>query len=261
MVYNMSMDLNTRKGKKAFQTAFLRRAGVNFAAVKAMMDMFPHVGYYIKDDRDRIVTLNRHNCEISALKDEFDAIGRKSSDLFPGPIAKGCLARDDRVRKSGKPILNGINFATVDRSPTPTVYSVFPLYDSEGNLIGTMCGFYVRPEREATPPANTRLQPALDWMNSHDGVLTSLAELAATTKMSVTHFRRLFSATFKETPARYAMRLRLNRARESLESTSATVADIANDTGFCDQSHFIHAFKRVYKLSPSEYRSRHGRRK
>ena len=259
LVYNMSMNLNTRKDKEAFQAAFLTRAGVNFAAVKAMMDTLPLVGFYIKDAQDRIVTLNRRNCEICALKDEFDAIGRKSSDLFPDPIASGCLARDARVRKTGKPILNGTNFATVDRSPTPTVYSVFPLHDSRGRLIGTMCGFYAQPKGKAKPCASERLQPALEWMNAHDGVLTGLADLAAAANMSVTHFRRLFCETFGETPAKYAMRLRLNRARALLEETDDTVASIATDVGFYDQSHFVKAFRRIYRTSPDAYRKRHGR--
>lgn len=253
----MLMNLSTRKRKEEFQKAFLRRAGMNFPAVKAMMDMFPHVGFYIKDSQDRIVALNRRNCEISALKDEFDAIGRKSSDLFSGPIAQGCLTRDARVRKSGKPILNGTNFATVDRSPTPTIYSIFPLHDSKGKLIGTMCGFYDRPANTEAPPLNERLQPALDWMNAHNGVLTNLKDLAAATQMSVSHFRRLFSEAFHETPIKYAMRLRLNHARALLEETDKTIATIALDVGFYDQSHFIKAFRKIYRISPNSYRKRH----
>ena len=85
-MYNMPM--NTREGKRAFQKAFLRKAGPNFEAVKQMMDTLSDVGFYIKDTDDRIVTLNFRNCEISALKDEFDAIGKKSSDLFPETISR-----------------------------------------------------------------------------------------------------------------------------------------------------------------------------
>lgn len=255
----MSMKISSRKDKLAFQTAFLQNAGPNMLAVKQMMDNLPNVGFYIKDASDRIVTLSRRNCEISALKDEFDAIGRKSSDLFPDPIAQECLRRDAKCRKTGKPLINGINPITVDRDPNPTNYSVFPIYDRKGKLIGTMCGFYTVEENSTMPPRD-RLQPALDRIIKDNGERTSLNRLAKLTGLSTTHFRRLFRETFKETPAKYALRLRLNRARESLENTTATVADIATDTGFCDQSHFIHAFKRVYKLSPSEYRSRHNRK-
>ena len=135
------MQMNSRKAKAEFQRKFLEHAGQNFVHVKHMMDALPNVGFYIKDIHDRIVTLNVRNCEISALKDEFDAIGRKSSDLFPETISRECLARDAQVRKTGKAVVGGVNYATVDRSPKPTIYSVFPLHDADGNLIGTMCGF------------------------------------------------------------------------------------------------------------------------
>ena len=113
------MQMNSKKAKLEFQRKFLERAGQNFMHVKRMMDALPNVGFYIKDVNDRIVTLNVRNCEISALKDEFDAIGRKSSDLFPERIGQECLARDALVRKTGKPVVGGINYATVDRSPKP----------------------------------------------------------------------------------------------------------------------------------------------
>lgn len=257
MVYNMSMNLITRSQKKAFQTAFLKRAGINFVSVKLLMDLFPNVGFYIKDDQDRIITLNRRNCELSALKDEFDAIGRKSSDLFPDPIANACLDRDAKVRTLDKPTIGGMNYATVDRSPTPTIYSVFPLHDAKGRIIGTMCGFYSSGEMGRHDTPQTRLQPALDLMSSTQSVHHSLEQLAKACKMSVTHFRRLFRETYKETPAKYALRLRLNAARTALETTDLTVAAIAADTGFYDQSHFIKAFRRCYKTSPESYRNRH----
>ena len=259
LVYNMTMRNTSKKAKLEFQQRFLERAGQNFIYVKRMMDALPNVGFYIKDINDRIVTLNVRNCEISALKDEFDAIGKKSSDLFPETISHECLARDALVRKTRKAVVGGINFDTVDRSPTPTIYSVFPLYDSKGALIGTMCGFYYTDKSGSSHIARVKLQPALEWMANHTEENTSLMKLAQLTNLSTTHFRRLFVETFKESPSKYALRLRLNRARDMLESSDATIASIALDAGFYDQSHFVKAFRRIYKVNPTEYRRRHHR--
>lgn len=252
------MQMNSRKAKLQFQREFIERAGQNFMHVKRMMDALPNVGFYIKDIHDRIVTLNVRNCEISALKDEFDAIGRKSSDLFPEPIAHECLARDATVRKTGKAVVGGVNYATVDRSPQPTIYSVFPLHDAKGNLIGTMCGFYATDRTDNSHVARAKLQPALDWLVNHNSEPTSLASLARLANLSVTHFRRLFCETFRESPAKYALRLRLNRARAALETTNDTIATIATDAGFYDQSHFVKAFRNIYKITPTAYRRRHA---
>ena len=251
------MNLNTREAKRAFQQAFLKKAGPNLNAVKRLMDLLPNVGFYIKDACDRIITLNARNCELSALKDEFDAIGRKSSDLFPEPIGRACLARDAKVRAFDRPTINGVNYATVDRSTTPTVYSVFPLHDAKGRLIGTMCGFYYAKKPNASPPVRKRLQPALDYLGGSSNRSVRLEELARRCGLSLTHFRRLFCETFNETPAKYALRLRLNAACRALEDSDLSIVNIAVDTGFYDQSHFIKAFRRVYKVSPNTYRRRH----
>ena len=251
------MQINSKKAKQEFQRKFLERAGRNFIHVKRMMDALPNVGFYIKDTDDRIVTLNVRNCEISALRDEFDAIGKKSSDLFPEAISKECLARDALVRKTGKAVVGGVNYATVDRSPKPTIYSVFPLHDAKGKMIGTMCGFYYTDKADTSHIARAKLQPALERMTQRTGEGTSLETLAKLANLSVTHFRRLFVDTFKETPAKYALRLRLNDAREKLETTDRTVADIALEAGFYDQSHFVKAFNRIYKMNPTDYRRRH----
>ena len=255
----MSMQLNSKKAKLEFQRKFLKRAGQNFIHVKRMMDALPNVGFYIKDIDDRIVTLNIRNCEISALKDEFDAIGKKSSNLFPETISKECLARDALVRKTRRAVVGGINYATVDRSPKPTVYSVFPLHDAKGKLIGTMCGFYYTDKSDGAHIARAKLQPALEWMSQHASESTSLGKLAKITHLSVTHFRRLFYEAFKETPAKYALRLRLNKARDMLENTDFTVTAIGLELGFYDQSHFVKAFRAIYKMTPTAYRKRHGR--
>ena len=136
---------------------------------------------------------------------------------------------------------------------------MFPLHDSNGELIGTMCGFYYTEKNDNLQVARTKLQPAIDWMIKHNNAPTSLDELAKLTQLSVTHFRRLFVKTFNESPAKYAIRLRLNQARDALENTNQTIAAIAFDAGFYDQSHFIKAFHRIYKMNPTNYRKRHGK--
>ena len=252
------MEMTTKSEKLAFQQAFLKKAGHNFIALKQMMDTLPHTGFYIKDSEDRIVTLNNRNCEISALRDEFDAIGRKSSDLFPGPIAQACLDRDALVRMSDKPTIAGINEKTVNRDPTPTIYSVFPLHDASGHVIGTMCAFY-SSQRIPCHQAHVRqkLQVVVDYLVAHPSEAVALPKLAQICGLSVTHFRRLFRETFQESPAQYALRLRLNNACRALESTTATIAEIAADNGFFDQSHFIKTFRQHFGRTPTEYRRNH----
>jgi len=49
----------------------------------------------------------------------------------------------------------------------------------------------------------------------------------------------------------------LNRASQMLQDTDLSMAEIAQRTGFCDQSHFDNRFKDTFQQSPKEYRIRH----
>lgn len=75
--------------------------------------------------------------------------------------------------------------------------------------------------------------------------------------MSVRHFHDCFVAMTGETPHRHLMRLRLARAASLLTQSDATLADIALDVGFNDQSALTHAFRRQYGQTPAVWRREH----
>ena len=62
----------TKKEKERMRDAFFRKAGHNSAMFKAMMDALPNAGFYLKDAEGRFMALNRRNCDICNIRDEFD---------------------------------------------------------------------------------------------------------------------------------------------------------------------------------------------
>lgn len=247
----------TTAEKREFQKVFLGRLGPCGMIFKQLMDTLPHVGFYIKDANDRIVAINCRNCELSGLKDEFEGVGKKSSDLFPETISRDCLQRDALVRQTGRPTIGGINPNTVDRSPWPTIFSVFPLQDAKGTLIGTCCVFYDSNQQSSSRSRYAKLNPVLDYISRHYTENLSIDALAQSANMSLTHFRRVFHTLLGITPVKYISRLRLNDARKRLENTDDTITAIAVSTGFWDQSHFVKIFKQTFGETPNSYRKRH----
>ncbi len=69
-------------------------------------------------------------------------------------------------------------------------------------------------------------------------------------------FGRFFRAATGDTPHRYLMRLRVERACALLGSDKLAVDEIAMATGFCDRFHFTRVFKRHLGVGPAEYRRR-----
>ena len=57
-------------------------------------------------------------------------------------------------------------------------------------------------------------------------------------------------------PIRYLRLLRMERAKDLLESSFLSVKEIAFQVGLNDESHFVRDFKSTYGFSPALYRSR-----
>ncbi len=79
-------------------------------------------------------------------------------------------------------------------------------------------------------------------------------DVAAAAGLSLYHFHRLFQATVGESARAYTQRRRLTVAGEALLHSNESVLDVALAAGFGSTEAFSRAFKRTYRVSPSQYR-------
>ncbi len=82
----------------------------------------------------------------------------------------------------------------------------------------------------------------------------SLTELAKTVHSSPENLCRLFQKSLNLGPLEYAKMVRLDRAANLLRRTNQSLAQIAAATGFYDGFHLSKSFKKVYGLSPKEFK-------
>ena len=85
-----------------------------------------------------------------------------------------------------------------------------------------------------------------------------LAEVAAACGVHPVHLARVFRQFYGVSPGEYLRGLRLDWAAAQLALASAgathTLASLALQAGFSDQSHFTRAFKRHTGCTPAQYR-------
>jgi AraC family transcriptional regulator len=81
-----------------------------------------------------------------------------------------------------------------------------------------------------------------------------IQDLALLLNLSPSHFSRGFKVCIAETPHRYLMRRRLERAQEMMLMTKASLGQIAGECGFADQAHFNKLFRRFVGVSPRDWR-------
>lgn len=81
--------------------------------------------------------------------------------------------------------------------------------------------------------------------------LKDLSEAAGVHTITISkHFPRYFSCTFGE----YMRRLKIERSLYFLKGSSFSLAEIAAECGFSDQSHFIRTFKQLTGFLPNNYK-------
>jgi AraC-like DNA-binding protein len=83
----------------------------------------------------------------------------------------------------------------------------------------------------------------------------SLAELAEVARMSVRHFCRAFRASVGCSPHQYLLRQRVERAKALIAARDMPLCEIAQATGFADQSQLTRTFRKQVGLTPASYRA------
>jgi AraC family transcriptional regulator len=88
--------------------------------------------------------------------------------------------------------------------------------------------------------------------NLHAAITTPA--LATLVRLSPFHFARAFKRSFGDSPHRYVLRRRMERAQGLMLTTDAPLGQIALDCGLADQSHLTRLFQRFVGESPAAWR-------
>jgi len=104
-------------------------------------------------------------------------------------------------------------------------------------------------------PAYIHLLRAKDLIDRAYGEPLQIRTLAREAFASEAHFIRSFRAAFGETPHRYLLRRRVERAKDLLRETNDSVTEISLGVGFRSLGSFSSAFRAIAGESPSSYRA------
>lgn len=100
-----------------------------------------------------------------------------------------------------------------------------------------------------------KLRAVLEYIEEHLDPGLTLEGMAATVHLSPYHFARQFRAATGVPPHQYVITRRVERARQLLrEGRDLSLAQVAAEAGFSDQSQFSHHFRRVVGITPGEFR-------
>ena len=110
------------------------------------------------------------------------------------------------------------------------------------------------PRPSGLQSSEDRFVPVLNYISDHFGEKLSRDILAERVCLHPVYFDRLFRETFGVPPMRMLRDLRLQRARQMLESTDATLEVIAETCGFGLASYLNRVFQKQFGQTPGDYR-------
>jgi AraC-like DNA-binding protein len=119
----------------------------------------------------------------------------------------------------------------------------------EGNVSDT--------DRIATVPPARHLLRAKDLVDARYFEPIGVVDMARAARLSRAHFSRAFRDAFGESPHRYLLTRRLERAAALLRTTDRKVADICFMVGLGGVGSFTTSFRRMFDMTPTAYRAAH----
>ncbi len=83
----------------------------------------------------------------------------------------------------------------------------------------------------------------------------TVQDVAAEACISYKYLYKIFMDRLGVSPKEYLIRVRMNAARQLVESTSLPVSEIAEAVGYADPAYFTNAFRKEWGMSPTDFRA------
>lgn len=224
--------------------------------IESMFDAMPDIVFSIKDTEGRYVAISEACVERCGLNHKQQALGKTAYDLFPSHMADRYTEQDKQLFNSGQPLLDSLDLTMFNHKQDGwCLTNKYPLRNHAGEVVGLACisKDLIEPSKDGFVDEN--LAQTIDYVRAHYSESLTLDELAAKAGLSVAQLDRRIKRIFHITTGQFIIKTRIDAAARLLRDSAKTVADIAMECGFCDQSALTRQFRQVTGLSPRSYRS------
>lgn len=223
----------------------------------ALFDTVPGAYFFVKDHEARFLGGSDSFARIMGVNSVEDLVGKTDYDYSPDFLADAFNKDDMKVMSSGKPFFNKIELVpNAEGSLDWLCTSKVPLFDMKGKVIGLAGVARLIRDEDKVYAEHPEMRDIIAFVQANYRKKITVADMAACGGISVSSQERLFRSTFGLTPLMYLRRTRLNTACRILRESDTSIATIAKECGFNDQTNMTRAFRQELRITPLRYRKR-----
>ena len=224
-------------------------------------ELFEHVPgllFFVKDRERRFVYVNQGLSDMFGLARKADIIGKFDTEYSDEYLERMFKKDDEMILNEGISIRNKIELVTtMDGVIRWHITSKVPLYARDGTVKGLAGVTREFKSDSATAVQHPALSRVIEYIGENYSRPVTITELASIVGLSVSALGRNFKKSFHLTPAQYINRYRISQACILLSEGDTSIAEIATECGFYDQSHFSRTFREIIHVTPASYRKRY----
>ena len=244
----------TSKAREPHTIGILQRIGAAPSEALEVFDYLADVLLWLKDATGRYQWVNLPFVLNFGLKSRIDLLGRTDFDICGQALANQYRLDDERVLQGERITARVELVGRFDHTARWCSTSKIPLRDRDGRVVGTIG--ITHPLPGEPPVAESPLSRAIRYISEHYAESLTNCDLADACSLSLRAFERQFMATYHMSPHDYIRQLRVRMSCHALVFTRKSLAKVATEFGFADQSHFTREFRRLQGETPLAYRNR-----
>jgi PAS domain S-box-containing protein len=225
--------------------------------VETLFDQVPDIAFFIKDHLGRYIAANQTLCQRCGVNGKQELIGKKADELFPAPLGTTFAEQDRQVLKTARRIKARLELHLyADGHEGWCLTYKEPIFDQNQLIIG-VSGIsrdlnHVSEHDNDLPAVSTVIRHILQHIDQP----IRLPELAAMVNLSVYQLDQRIRAIYQISTGQLITRSRVDAACHLLTASGKSIATIARECGYSDQSSFSRQFKQTTGLTPKAYRER-----
>jgi AraC-like DNA-binding protein len=226
-------------------------------ATTLLLDVFetvPHVMVCVKDRSGRYTAANEAFVSRTNRRRTTDVIGRRAGDLFPNGMATSYEAQDESVFQTGVAVRNQLEVIT-DKAGVPGWFLTTKLLvvGANGATEVVVVSVPAQLSRVAVGHADG-LRAAVEFVHRNIGTPIAVRDVAAVAGMTHDQLERAMRAVLGTSPKQFVLRVRAEQAAIMIAAGGTTLAEVAAECGYYDQSQLNRQFTSIIGITPGKYR-------